>query len=156
MVIASFGYSSPLEAHVFDINVARNTNAPLQTPLAPLRYAKLDEIHHIFRADPSTPPYFITAVFTCMVFVTLPVLAGTWMSVGANFNHFPEAVKGAPVAYALFIGSILALEGLFFLYYLGYTLFKILPPIALVGSITFLSGSRALSEVQARRFAGKR
>ncbi|KAI9716194.1 MAG: hypothetical protein M1828_000420 [Chrysothrix sp. TS-e1954] len=156
LVIADFGYSTPLNSHTFDLTVMRDQNVPVQIPPAPLRYGKLDEIHHIFRADPKSPYFFISAVFTSMVFMTLTVLCGTWMTIGANLNHFMEAVNTAPIAYASFVGSILTLEFLFFLYYLGWTLFKTMPAVLAVGSITFLSGSRALSEVQSRRLAGKR
>lgn len=62
----------------------------------------------------------------------------------------------APVAHALFFGSILAMEGIFFLYYTSWNLFQTLPAASFVGLVAFLSGSRALSEVQERRLAGLR
>jgi len=42
------------------------------------------------------------------------------------------------------------------MYYTSWNLFKTLPFLFAVGMIAFLSGSRALSEVQERRLAGMR
>ncbi len=48
------------------------------------------------------------------------------------------------------------MEGIFFLYYYNWTLFQTLPAASVVGLVAFLSGSKALSEVQSRRLAGER
>lgn len=71
-------------------------------------------------------------------------------------NHLPRAMQKAPVAHGLFYGSIVAMEGIFFMYYTTWNLFQTLPAAGAVGLVTFLSGSRALSEVQERRLAGLR
>jgi oligosaccharyltransferase complex subunit delta (ribophorin II) len=62
----------------------------------------------------------------------------------------------APISHAFFFGSIVAMEGVFFLYYYNWTLFQMLPVAGVVGLVAFYSGSKALSEVQARRIAGER
>ena len=141
---------------MFDVNVSRDNSASTQAPAAPLRYGKLPEIHHIFRSDPKSPPVVITAVFACVIFMAPFVLLGTWLELGMNLNHLSEAFGTAPIAHGLFVGSILLLEFIFFLYYLRWSLFQTLPFVAAVGSVAFLSGSRALREVQGRRLAGKR
>lgn len=71
-------------------------------------------------------------------------------------NHLPVALKSAPLPHLVFLGSILGLEGIFFLYYTSWTLFQMLPAALVVGTIAYLSGSRALSEVLERRLAGLR
>jgi oligosaccharyltransferase complex subunit delta (ribophorin II) len=65
-------------------------------------------------------------------------------------------MKSAPVPHVFFIGSIICLEGIFFMYYTSWNLFQTLPAALAVGAITFISGSRALSEVQGRRLANLR
>lgn len=62
----------------------------------------------------------------------------------------------APISHALFVGSILAMEGVFFLYYTSWNLFQTLPVAGVIGVVAFYSGSKALSEVQERRLAGLR
>ncbi|MCJ1367303.1 hypothetical protein MMC16_006435 [Acarospora aff. strigata] len=156
LVIASFGSSTPYNRHAFDLSIKLDPNAPFAVPEKPLRYGKLPEIHHTFKADPKSPPKIITLVFTAAVIAALPLFLGTWLSFGANLNHLPRALQSAPVAHTLFYGSILALEGIFFMYYTSWNLFQTLPAAAGVGAVTFLSGSRALSEVQERRLAGLR
>lgn len=48
------------------------------------------------------------------------------------------------------------MEGLYFLYYYSWTLFEMLPVAGVIGLVAFVSGSKALSEVQSRRLAGER
>lgn len=48
------------------------------------------------------------------------------------------------------------MEGVFFLYYTSWKLFQTLPVIGVVGLVAFLSGNKALAEVQSRRIAGQR
>lgn len=75
---------------------------------------------------------------------------------GANYNHFPRALKAAPVSTPVFLASVIALEGIFFMYYISWNLFQTLGAATLVGATAFLSGSRALREVRARRERGER
>jgi len=75
---------------------------------------------------------------------------------GANLSHFGKATSAAPISHALFFSSILSMEGIFFLYYYKWNLFQTLPVAGVVSLIAFLSGSKALSEVQSRRLAGER
>jgi oligosaccharyltransferase complex subunit delta (ribophorin II) len=56
----------------------------------------------------------------------------------------------------MFLGSLISFEGIFFLYYTSWNLFQTLPAVAVVGVVAFVSGSRALGEVQGRRLAGLR
>lgn len=60
------------------------------------------------------------------------------------------------MAHALFFGSIVAMEGVFFLYYVSWNLFQTLPVAGVVAAVAYVSGSRALTEVQDRRLAGER
>jgi oligosaccharyltransferase complex subunit delta (ribophorin II) len=129
---------------------------PLTIPEKPLRYAVEKEIHHIFREDPRSPPKIISLVFAAAVVASLPVLLGAWASLGANGNHLGKALGNAPISHGLFYGSILAMEGIFFLYYTSWNLFQTLPAAAVAGVVAFVSGSKALSEVQERRLAGLR
>jgi len=156
LVIASFGSPTPYKSKVFDLIVKRDPNAPFALPEKPVRYGKREEIHHIFRSDPRSPPKIISLVFTAAVLAALPMLFGAWLTLGANVNHMSKALGSAPLSHALFFGSIVALEGIFFLYYTSWNLFQTLPAAAAVGAVAFLSGSRALTEVQERRLAGLR
>lgn len=48
------------------------------------------------------------------------------------------------------------MEGVFFMYYTSWNLFQTLPVAIGVGAVAYVSGSRALTEVQERRLAGLR
>ncbi|KAM0742081.1 hypothetical protein ACQRIT_002258 [Beauveria bassiana] len=155
IVLGSFGSSKAIVASVFDINVVRDPSH-VNTYEAPLRYGKRPEIHHIFRADPKNPPKMISLVFAGAVLAAIPVLFISWLALGANLSHASKALGAAPVSHAVFYGSIVAMEGVFFLYYSTWNLFQTLPAIVIVGIVAFLSGNSALGEVQRRRLAGER
>lgn len=171
MVIGSFGNSEAYDSSAFKLSIVRDPNVPIPTVEA-ARYGKLPEIHHVFKDAPSNPAIIITLAFVAMVGAALPILAGLvsvsessqecpanllqWLFLGANLNHLPTAFKSSPLPHTVFLGSLFAFEGVFFLYYTSWNLFQTLPAAAAVGAVAFVSGSRALGEVQGRRLAGLR
>jgi oligosaccharyltransferase complex subunit delta (ribophorin II) len=156
ILLASFGSFTPYNQLAFNLDVQVDANAPPAAPAEVERYGSKPEIHHIFHGDPRSPPKIISLVFTIAVLATLPVLLGAWLFLGGNADHFSKAFGANPVAHGLFLGSIVAMEGVFFLYYVSWNLFQTLPVAAVVGTVAFVSGSRALTEVQDRRLAGER
>ncbi|GAM88357.1 hypothetical protein ANO11243_063900 [Dothideomycetidae sp. 11243] len=156
IVLASFGSSAPLQHTAFSLNMEHDPTKPVNVPEPPPRYGKLAEIHHEFRADPRSPPQALSGVFTILVLGCLPVLVTGWLLLGANVSHLGRALNGAPISHALFFGSIVAMEGVFFLYYTTWNLFQTLPAATALGVVALISGSRALTEVQERRLAGER
>lgn len=156
VVIASFGSSAGYNSEVFTLNVLSDQTTPSADPEKSLRYGKLPEIHHIFRADPTSPNILISIAFTLGAIAALPILLGAWLILGGNVNHLSKAISDAPIAHALFVSSIITLEGILFMYYSSWNLFQTLPAVFAVGLVTFVSGSRALTEVQDRRIAGLR
>ncbi|OIW26026.1 hypothetical protein CONLIGDRAFT_672930 [Coniochaeta ligniaria NRRL 30616] len=156
IVIGSFGSAHGLNTHLFDLTVQLDPNAPAPSTEKTLRYAKQPEIHHIFKADPKNPPKIISLVFALAVVATVPALFLGWFSLGANLDHLTTALGKAPLSHTAFLGSIVAMEFVFFLYYSTWNLFQVLPVVGLVGAVTVLSGTKALGEVQARRLAGQR
>ncbi|KAI9830853.1 MAG: hypothetical protein M1838_005777 [Thelocarpon superellum] len=156
IILGSFGSAMGYDSPVFSLDIMEDPDKPVAQLAKPLRYGKLEEIHHIFRVDPTSPPKIISLVFAGAVLVTIPILFGVWLTLGANVNHLSPALSSAPLSHLLFFGSVVAMEGIFFLYYYSWNLFQTLPAAAAVGAVAFFSGSRALSEVQARRLAGAR
>ncbi|KAI5855879.1 Oligosaccharyltransferase subunit Ribophorin II-domain-containing protein [Tricharina praecox] len=115
------------------------------------------EILHVFREDAKSPPKTITLAFLASVVVAYLALFGAWFPLlGANLKHLPKALQAAPMSHSLFLVSLVALEGLFFMYYTSWNLFQLLGGVSVVGLTAFLSGSRALREVRARRERGER
>jgi oligosaccharyltransferase complex subunit delta (ribophorin II) len=76
LLLASFGASKPYSSHIFDLEVKHDPNLPKPKYEKPLRYGKLEEIHHIFRADPKSGPMIISVFFALAVLATVPVLLG--------------------------------------------------------------------------------
>ncbi|KAF3480883.1 uncharacterized protein GIQ15_06230 [Arthroderma uncinatum] len=145
LLIASFGASNGYNKPIFKLAIDRNPDDPLPSSHA-LRYGKLEEIHHIFKSDPRSPPVIISLIFTLAVLATLPLLAISWFYLGANANHLSVALKSSPLPHVVFVGSIIGLELTFFMYYTSWNLFQTLPVAAAIGVVAVLSGSRALGE----------
>nr|POE77571.1 isoform 2 of dolichyl-diphosphooligosaccharide--protein glycosyltransferase subunit 2 [Quercus suber] len=156
IVLGSFGSSTPFNRHTFDLTIEADPNASGTIPSPPERYTSKQEIHHIFKDDPKSPPKVISLFFTLAVLVTLPALLGAWAYIGGNLDHAGKAFGANPAAHGLFFGSIVAMEGVFFMYYLSWNLFQTLPVAGVVAVVAYVSGSRALTEVQDRRLAGER
>jgi oligosaccharyltransferase complex subunit delta (ribophorin II) len=155
IVVGSFGAAKPLLAPVFAVDVRRDRAVNVDYK-QPLRYGKLPEIHHEFRADPQNPPKVVSLVFAGAVLATLPALFIAWFALGANAKHLLPALSAAPLSHATFFSSIVALEGAFVLYYFKWNLFQTLPLIGGLSVVALLGGMRALGEVQSRRLAGER
>ncbi|KAK5729134.1 hypothetical protein LTR15_002276 [Elasticomyces elasticus] len=156
LVLASFGSSTPYASHAFDLTLQLDTTAPPTAPTAPERYTPKPVINHIFKVQETSGSRVISFFFTIAVLAMLPVLFGAWALLGANVDHLGKAFGSAPIAHGLFLGSVLAMEGVFFMYYTSWNLFQMLPVAAVVGTVAYISGSRALTEVQERRLAGER
>ncbi|KOS21649.1 Glutaminyl-peptide cyclotransferase [Escovopsis weberi] len=156
LVLGSFGASQGLVARLFDLAPRLDAGAQAASYEAPLRYGRLPEIHHIFRADPSNPPKIVSVAFAAAVAAAVPSLFVGWFLLGGNMSHLPKALGAAPISHPVFFGSILAMEGVFFMYYTQWNLFHALPVMGLVAAVALLSGTKALGEVQSRRLAGER
>jgi len=156
LVLGSFGSTKGSVTPVFDFTVKLDPVAALPSYEKPLRYGKLAEIHHIFRDDPTSPPKIVSLAFALAVLATVPALFIGWITLGGNLTHVQKALGNAPISHVVFFGSIVAMEGVFFLYYTQWNLFQTLPAIGVVSTTAFLSGTRALGEVQRRRLAGER
>ena len=156
LVIASFGTSKPYKNHAFDLAIVLDPSAPPPSIEKPLRYGALPEIHHIFRDDPRSPPKIVTLIFLGAVLACVPGIFIFWGMLGANLDHLGKAMQAAPISHALFFGSVVAMEGVFFMYYTSWNLFQTLPVAGAVAAVAFVSGTKALKEVQQRRLAGVR
>ncbi|KHJ35889.1 putative oligosaccharyltransferase subunit ribophorin ii [Erysiphe necator] len=158
LLLASFGSSQAFSNHVFNLDVKRDSQAVNAAPRyeKPLRYGKLEGIDHIFKPEPKSGPIIISIIFLVAVAGSLPVLLSSWVYLGANLSHLPQAIRAAPIAHTLFFVSILAMEFILFLYYYNWTLFQVLPVAGIISLIAIPSGPKALSEVQSRRLVGER
>ncbi|KAK1834861.1 Dolichyl-diphosphooligosaccharide--protein glycosyltransferase subunit 2 [Podospora conica] len=156
IVIGSFGSAQAYNSRVFEVQIKTDPTAPAPSYEKPVRYGPKPEIHHIFRADPQSPPKIISLFFAAAVIATVPALFLAWLMLGANVNHLSKALSAAPLSHASFFGSIVAMEFVFFMYYTSWNLFQMLPVAGIVSVVTILSGTKALGEVQSRRLAGER
>jgi oligosaccharyltransferase complex subunit delta (ribophorin II) len=156
LVLGSFGETQAFEKQVFAVQLVQDPTVPVPRYEAPERYAKKEEIHHVFRDDQKSPPKVISLFFVAAILATVPVLLGTWVLLKGNLEGLGSALKAAPGAHVVFFGSLVAMEGVYAMYYLSWNLFKVLPVAGAVSVVAFVSGSKALSEVQARRLAGER
>ncbi|KAK6512583.1 hypothetical protein TWF481_001467 [Arthrobotrys musiformis] len=156
LTVGSFGQSTPLSLEIAKVTPVLDAATKKSLPEPALKYQKMKEIHHIFRAEPKSPPKVISLVFLVAVAVCLPGLFGAWFSLSANVSHLPKSLAASPIAHPLFFASLLAFEGVFFAYYTQINIFQTLAAVTIISPVALLSGSRALREVRARRLNGER
>ncbi|KAM0344045.1 hypothetical protein ACHAPU_007948 [Fusarium lateritium] len=156
LVLGSFGSSDPLISPLFNVEIHLDPNTPRPEYTAPVRYGPRAGIDHVFKVGDKSPPMVISLVFVLAIAASVPALFIGWLMLGANVNHLSKALGAAPISHAVFFGSIVAIEGTFFLYYTKWNLLKSLPVVIALGVVALLSGTKALSEVQTRRLAGER
>ena len=77
LLLASFGASQGYSSEIFKLEIRTDPSGPQPKYEKPLRYGKLDEIHHIFRADPKSGPKIVSIFFVLAVLATVPVLLGS-------------------------------------------------------------------------------
>ena len=77
LLLASFGAAKGYSKDVFTLAVKADQIDAAPEDEKPLRYGKLAEIHHEFRADPTSPPKIVSIVFAAAVLGTVPLLFGT-------------------------------------------------------------------------------
>ncbi|KAF5668560.1 oligosaccharyltransferase delta subunit (ribophorin ii) [Fusarium heterosporum] len=156
LVLGSFGSSDPLISPLFNVEIRLDPNTPRPEYTAPVRYGPRAGIDHVFKVGDKSPPMVISLVFVLAIAASVPALFIGWLMLGANVNHLSKAMSAAPISHGVFFGSIVAIEGTFFLYYTKWNLLKSLPVVIALGVVALLSGTKALSEVQTRRLAGER
>jgi oligosaccharyltransferase complex subunit delta (ribophorin II) len=76
LLLASFGASKGFSNHVFNIEIKLDATTPSPRYDKPLRYGKLGEINHIFKADPKSGPKIVSLFFVFAVLASLPILLG--------------------------------------------------------------------------------
>ena len=106
LLLASFGTSQAFSNHVFNLDVKPDPNTPLPKYEKPLRYGKLDEIHHIFRADPKSGPKIVSLFFVLAILATVPILFGA-VSLISQFKivHFLTRDSGLTLELTLIISQ---------------------------------------------------
>ncbi|KAF4592061.1 oligosaccharyltransferase subunit ribophorin II [Ophiocordyceps camponoti-floridani] len=156
LILASSDSAKGLVTPTFDIALKLDSSTADPSHDKPLRYVRQAEISHTFRGDPRSPPRIVSLAFALALIASVPTLVVAWLFFEANLGHAATAFSRAPVSHAVFFGSVIGMECVFYLYHGGWNLFRTLPVVCLVGVSAFLSGTKALGEVQRRRLAGER
>lgn len=74
LILGSFGATQGLVTDLFDLEITLDPSAPAPAYEKPERYGKKPEIHHIFRADPRSPPKVISLLFALAIVAAVPAL----------------------------------------------------------------------------------
>ncbi|KAK9380496.1 uncharacterized protein V2V93DRAFT_347112 [Kockiozyma suomiensis] len=144
IIIGSFGTEKPIIAYIGSIipRLKGAAAAPSE------RFAAKPEIKHIFKPDPEYTSESLAIVFSAAICVLGLLLIGVWIYLGVTPITF-----GNPLYSLGFITTIIVIEFAFFQYYVGATIFKLIAQSAILAPIAFLSGTRALRDLRARRLS---
>ncbi|EJC99366.1 oligosaccharyl transferase delta subunit [Fomitiporia mediterranea MF3/22] len=145
LLIGSFVHD-PLKAHFFDLSIPPSAPAPQHSEEA--TFHPLPEIHHTFRPEPKSPPRFISAVFAGVVLAPWLVLFTLLVQIP---HKLPYLFKPQILT---FVGLLGAFEGLLLWYWVALHLGQVLAYGAILGSVTILTGNRALNSLAKWRTEG--
>ncbi|XP_015115503.1 dolichyl-diphosphooligosaccharide--protein glycosyltransferase subunit 2 [Diachasma alloeum] len=107
-----------------------------------ISYSPKPEIKHMFREPEKRPPVFVSNLFTGLCLVPVLILFGLWAKLGVNISKFPFSLSA--VVFHLGLGSIFVLFGIF---WLKLNMFVTLRYLLGLGVVTFLAGSKLLSQI---------
>ncbi|XP_063978196.1 dolichyl-diphosphooligosaccharide--protein glycosyltransferase subunit 2 [Diachasmimorpha longicaudata] len=107
-----------------------------------ITYSPKPEIKHMFREPEKRPPVFVSNLFTGLCLVPVLILLGLWAKLGVNISKFPFSLSA--VVFHLGLGSIFVLFGVF---WMKLNMFVTLRYLLGLGVVTFLAGSKLLSQI---------
>ncbi|KAI8366636.1 Oligosaccharyltransferase subunit Ribophorin II-domain-containing protein [Radiomyces spectabilis] len=118
-------------------------------------FAIQPEIHHVFRDATNTPPAWFSQTFTVISLSPWLILLAGWFSVGVTPSKVVHRLTAGSAVRTLsiiaFIGTLVATEYLFYLYWTQLNLFQTLGYLVVLTIILFATGRYALSQVQSLR-----
>ncbi|KAI8082513.1 Dolichyl-diphosphooligosaccharide--protein glycosyltransferase subunit Swp1 [Gilbertella persicaria] len=113
------------------------------------------EIHHVFREAEKMPPATFSMIFALVTLSPWIFLLIGWLRLGytpANvISELTQGSKTRSIYIAAFLGSLVSLEYLFYLYWTKLDLFQTLTYFGGLALVAFFTGQRALSSVQNKR-----
>jgi oligosaccharyltransferase complex subunit delta (ribophorin II) len=118
------------------------------SPIAPrpdVDVTLLPEVEHQFAARQAVPPKLLSDLFTSLCVAPLILLLLGWGKMGVNLAA--SRVTGSAL---LFHGSVLAILGLFVVFWLQLTMHTCLCVLAGLAPLCFLSGNRLLRSLDMR------
>ncbi|KAI7876035.1 hypothetical protein K492DRAFT_210615 [Lichtheimia hyalospora FSU 10163] len=114
------------------------------------------EIHHAFRPAESMPPAWFSQLFSLIALSPWIVLMIGWLGLGVTpVKVLGQLTSGSstmrPVSIIAFLASLASIEYLFYLYWTRLNIFETLSYLVILLAITFVTGQRALSQIQIHR-----
>ncbi|KAI9354701.1 Dolichyl-diphosphooligosaccharide--protein glycosyltransferase subunit Swp1 [Pilaira anomala] len=113
------------------------------------------EIHHVFREAEKMPLAAFSQLFALITLAPWLILLGGWFQLGYTPGKVVSELTSGPtlrtVYICSFLGSLVGLEYLFYLYWTQLDLIQTLSYLGGLSIITFFTGQRALSSIQSRR-----
>ncbi|KAJ3089162.1 proteasome regulatory particle base subunit [Quaeritorhiza haematococci] len=106
-------------------------------------YSKMPEIHHVFRDAEKMPPSWLSLIFSGLVLAPWLLLLGLWASNGANISNL-FASSSLLVFGSAFSACLVAVIGLFYLYWTRLNLFQLLGYGSVLSVVTSIIGRQAL------------
>ncbi|CAI2165442.1 7827_t:CDS:2 [Funneliformis geosporum] len=150
LIIGTFSHDDPINYHIGTVKIDIPT-----TYSAPVKYGPKPEIHHIFKPDQKLPPKFLSYSFVVIVLTPWLFLIGAWIQLGVNVSFLTSEPETLPAIIG-FLGTLSAIEILFYNYWTHLNIFQTLSWLSGLSALAFFLGQKALSDVQEWRLKGLR
>ncbi|KAI8577513.1 hypothetical protein K450DRAFT_252037 [Umbelopsis ramanniana AG] len=113
------------------------------------------EIVHQFRAQEKMPPKIVSQLASLLVLAPWIALLAGWAQLGYTpakvINSIQNESMTSTVSIFSFLGTLAAIEFLFFNYWTHLNLFQTLGYLSVLSVVAFITGQRALTVVQQKR-----
>uniref|UniRef100_A0A1D1XVI8 Ribophorin II n=1 Tax=Anthurium amnicola TaxID=1678845 RepID=A0A1D1XVI8_9ARAE len=152
LIIGTFSHNNPINYHIGTviIDIPYTPSVPV-----PVKYGPKPEIYHTFKPDQKLPSIYISYTFMMIVLSPWLFLIGAWIHLGVNVS-FLTSEPGSLPAIISFLFTLLAIEILFYNYWIHLNIFQTLSWLSGLSILAFLLGQKALSDVQGWRLKGLR
>nr|CCA16092.1 conserved hypothetical protein [Albugo laibachii Nc14] len=161
VILADVSFQKPIVWDLGTLEVLLATAAPSATsrlyakPLlheSDTTFKALPEIVHIMRTQEPRPPVIVSLLFSGAVL--LPLIGFAGFVVGSRYNA-KKLFKSHIFAYGVvFLASLVAIMGLYALFWVRLTFFHLLGYLSFVGSVFVISGHatlKRLAELQVKK-----
>ncbi|KAL1925538.1 uncharacterized protein VTP21DRAFT_421 [Calcarisporiella thermophila] len=122
-------------------------------------YGVKPEITHTFRQPEKTAPEWVNKAFVLIVLSPWLLLIIGWVAIGITPSYLsPLFSSTSTLIYSVaFFATLLSIEYLLYLYWVRLNIFQAIAGLSVLGLGAFVTGQRALTEIQVRRekFSGK-
>uniref|UniRef100_A0A914Y5P3 Dolichyl-diphosphooligosaccharide--protein glycosyltransferase subunit 2 n=1 Tax=Panagrolaimus superbus TaxID=310955 RepID=A0A914Y5P3_9BILA len=147
LIVGDTNAANAIDWNLVDVKVTTSPFIAVPTKKSQIvNYDPLPEIKHLFREPEKRPSAVISDTFTILCMAPMLLLFIMWLQIGLNFNNVKISLWSLG-----FHSGLLAIFGLYFVFWLQLNMFETLKYLAVIAVPTFFCGNRLLRSLNESR-----